>query len=92
MRLSALELQTADDTIASLEAQNEKLYEAAQSNKLTSEQLLREIRQQTDANHELDAALRVAENNRLHAGGADFRRRGRGKYRRGCHCRRNGQS
>lgn len=37
VRLSALELQTADDTIASLEAQNEKLYEAAQSNKLTSD-------------------------------------------------------
>ncbi|MBQ2766854.1 MAG: chromosome segregation protein SMC [Clostridia bacterium] len=65
---SALELQTVDDTIASLEAQNEKLYEASQSNKLTSEQLLREIREQTNANHELDAALRVAENNRLHAG------------------------
>lgn len=68
VRLSSLELQTIDDTIASLEAQNEKLYEAAQSNKLTSEQLLREIREQTNANHELDAALRVAENNRLHAG------------------------
>jgi len=65
---SGLELQTVEDTIASLEAQNEKLYEAAQSNKLTSEQLLREIREQTNANHELDAALRVAENDRLHAG------------------------
>ncbi len=68
VRHSSLDLQTVEDTIASLEAQNEKLFAAAQSNKMTSEQLLREIREQTDANHELDAALRVAENNRFHAG------------------------
>ncbi len=66
VRHSALDLQTAEDTIASLESQNEKLFAAAQSNKMASEQLLREIREQTDANHELDAALRVAENNRIH--------------------------
>ena len=68
VRLSTMELQTVEDTIASLEAQDEKLFEAAQSNKMASEQLLREIREQTGANHELDAALRVAENNRYHTG------------------------
>ena len=66
-RLSAHELEIIDQTIADLEAQNETLYNKAQSNKLLSEQLLNEIHETTDKIHQLDNALRVAESEFAHS-------------------------
>ncbi len=65
-RHSELELRQAEDSIAALEAQNDKLFEASQSNKMQSEELLRAIREQTAKNHDLDSEYRVCENNILH--------------------------
>ena len=66
-RLSVHELEIIDQTIADLEAQNETLYNKAQSNKLLSEQLLNEIHDTTDKIHQLDNALRVAESEFAHS-------------------------
>ncbi len=63
---SELELSAAEDSIAALEAQNDKLFEASQSNKMESEELLRKIREQTAKNHDLDSEYRVGENNIAH--------------------------
>ncbi len=65
-RLSSIELQNVDDTITSLELQNDKLFEASQSNKLESEQLLDQIRAQTAENHDYDSDFKVGESNILH--------------------------
>ncbi len=67
-KLSGLELQNAEDTISALEVQNDKLFEASQSNKLESEQLLDRIRAQTAENHDLDSDYKVGESNILHVG------------------------
>ena len=66
-RLSAHELEIIDQTITDLEAQNDTLYNKAQSNKLLSEQLLNEIHATTDKIHQLDNALRVAESEFAHS-------------------------
>ncbi len=63
---SEMELQNAEDSITALEVQNDKLFEASQSNKLESEQLLERIREQTEKNHALDSEFRVGENNIEH--------------------------
>ena len=60
------DLQTAEDAIKTYEAQNERLFEASQSNKLASEKLLTDIRTQTADNHALDSEYRVTEANILH--------------------------
>ena len=65
-KLSAHELEMAEDDLASLELQNDKLYEASQQNKLVSEQLITKIREQIDDNHKIDSELKVAENNIAH--------------------------
>jgi chromosome segregation protein len=59
LRRSEFELQTAQDSVASMEEQNNRLFEQSQSNKMQSEQLLSEIRAQTDENHALDSEYRV---------------------------------
>ncbi len=60
------ELQTVKDSIQAFEVQNERLFEASQSNKIESEKLLGEIRAQTNDNHALDSEYRVTETNILH--------------------------
>ena len=65
-RHSELELRNAEDSIIALEAQNDKLFEASQSNKMESEELLHKIREQTAKNHDLDSEYRVGENNIAH--------------------------
>ncbi len=65
-KLSAHELEMAEDSLASLELQNDKLYEASQQNKLVSEQLISKIREQDDKNHRLDSEYKINENNIAH--------------------------
>jgi len=60
------DLQTAEEAIHAFEVQNNHLFEASQSNKLASEKLLGQIRQQTSANHALDSEYRVTQTNILH--------------------------
>ena len=60
------DLQTAEDAIKTFEVQNDRLFEASQSNKLASEKLLGEIREQTNINHTLDSEYRVNSTNILH--------------------------
>ncbi len=67
MNHAAFDLQTAEDNLQSLEAQNEKLFDASQSTRMESEQLLTAIREQTNKCHELESVLRVAENSISHA-------------------------
>ena len=65
-RHSKLDLQSAEDSLRAYEVQNEKLFEASQSNKQASEELLGKIREQTEAIHALDSEYRVNETNILH--------------------------
>ncbi len=67
LKLSKHELEIVDQLISELEAQNDAIYEKAQSNKLLSEQLLEEIRLSTEKLHQLDNALRVAESDFAHS-------------------------
>ena len=64
---SSFELRTINDTIASYEAQNEKLFDISQNNKYASEQLLTRISEQTKLNHELDSEYQVSKTNVAHA-------------------------
>ena len=63
---SEFELNTVEDSIKSLEVQSEKLFEISQSNKTESENLLTQIRKQTEINHGLDSEYRITEANILH--------------------------
>ena len=65
-RHAQFDLQGAEDSIRAFEVQNERLFEAAQSNKQTSEELLSKIREQTNELHTLDSEYRVNETNILH--------------------------
>ena len=65
-RHAQFDLQGAADSIRAFEVQNERLFEAAQSNKQTSEELLSKIREQTNELHTLDSEYRVNETNILH--------------------------
>ena len=67
MKHAAFDLQIAEDAIQSLEAQNQKLFSASQSNKKESEELLTQIRQKSDRCYELESEYRVAENSIAHA-------------------------
>ena len=67
LKLSRRDLEIVDQAISDLEAQNETLYNKAQSNKAVSEQLLESIRITTDRMHQLDNALRVAESDFAHS-------------------------
>ncbi len=63
---SEFDLSGADDAIKLLGAQNDRLFEIAQSNKAESETLLSAIRKRTDDNYALDSAYRVNQTNILH--------------------------
>ncbi len=63
---SAFDLKTTEEAIATLQAQDDRLYEASQSGKQHSEELLTQIREQTEQNHTLDSRYRVAENEIAH--------------------------
>lgn len=63
---AGFDLQTAEDAIKAYEVQNEKLFEASQSNKQDAERLFGEIREQTEKNHTLDSEYRVNETTILH--------------------------
>ena len=65
---SSFDLETINDTIASYEAQNEKLFDVSQNNKYQSEQLLSRINEQTTANHTLDSEYQVLKTNVAHTG------------------------
>ena len=65
-RHSQFDLQSAEDSIRAFEVQNAKLFEASQTNKQASEELLTQIREQTSAIHALDSEYRVNETNILH--------------------------
>ena len=67
MQHASFDLQVAEDGIQALETQNAKLFDASQSSKLESEQLLTQIREQTEQCHKLESELRVAENTVSHA-------------------------
>ncbi len=63
MRESTFELERAEEAVASMEQQNNHLFEQSQSNKRESEELLTKIRTLTDEIHTLDSEYRVKENN-----------------------------
>jgi len=63
---SKFALDNAEDAIKTLEMQNDRLFEISQSNKTESEQLLSQIREQTEQNHQLDSEHRIAQANILH--------------------------
>ena len=63
---SSFDLKTTEEAIATLQAQDDRLYEASQSGKQHSEALLTQIREQTEQNHTLDSQYRVAENDIAH--------------------------
>ena len=63
---SSFDLTTVNDTIASYEAQNERLFDISQNNKYASEQLLARISEQTKLNHELDSEYQVSKTNLSH--------------------------
>ncbi len=67
MKHADFDLKTAADAVQALETQNDKLFEASQSSRQESEQLLTQIREQTDRCHELESRQRVAENSISHA-------------------------
>ena len=67
MKRATFDLQMAEDSIQSLETQNAKLFEASQSSKKESEELLTQIREQTELCHQLESEYRVAENTISHA-------------------------
>jgi len=67
LKLSKHELEIIDQLISDLEAQNENLYNKAQSNRILSEQLLENIRTTTDRLHMLDNELRVAQSDFEHS-------------------------
>ncbi len=67
MQHATLDLNEAEDAIQSLEAQNARLFEASQGSKKESEELLTQIREQTEACHALESEYRVAENTVSHA-------------------------
>ena len=66
-KLSARELEIAEEIISDLEAQENTLYEKSQSNKLESEQLMTEIRATENKMHLLDNALQMADANFRHS-------------------------
>jgi chromosome segregation protein len=60
------ELEMADDTLASLETQSEKLFTDSQQNKAESTRLERLIREERDARYELDTSSQVQQNEMRH--------------------------
>ena len=61
MKHSTFDLERAAEAVASMEEQNNHLFEQSQSNKQVSEELLTQIRRLTEENHALDSDYRVKE-------------------------------
>ena len=68
VKRSAFELSQANDSIESLDTRSAKLYEASQSSKMASAQILNMIKEQTSENFKLDGEFRVNESNIRHLG------------------------
>ena len=68
VKRSAFELSQANDSIEALDTRNAKLYEASQSSKMASAQILNMIKEQTSQNFKLDGEFRVNESNVRHLG------------------------
>ncbi len=60
------ELETLQETIATLEAQDERTFKSSQDNKLEYEKMTLEIQEHTKKMHELDSASKLAQNNITH--------------------------
>ncbi len=60
------ELEAIEETLASLEAQDERTFKTSQENKLEYERLTAQIAEDTKRMHDLDSASRLAENNITH--------------------------
>ena len=60
-------LQNAEEGVKALEVQNDRLFEISQSGETESENLLLQIREQTERNHGLDSEYRITETNIQHA-------------------------
>lgn len=67
LKLAAHELNTACETLETLEGQNEHLSELSRSSKAESEKLLQAIRERTRVNFSLESEIKVADNNLRHA-------------------------
>ena len=67
-RNAEFDLQNADDAVKALEVQNDRLFEISQSGETESENLLVQIREQTERNHTLDSEYRITETKILHTG------------------------
>ena len=63
---SEFDLNNAAESISDFEKQNDRLFEASQSNKVASEELFRRIKEQSDTNHRLESEYKVNETNILH--------------------------
>ncbi len=68
LRHSSFDLKNAEDSMQSLDARSAKLFDASQSGKIASSQVLSEIRDVTNRIHTLDSEFRVSESNIAHAG------------------------
>ncbi len=66
-RHAKYDLDSAEQAIETLNSQNDKLFEASQSSKLESEQLLNQIREKTDECHRLENEENLARNSIEHA-------------------------
>ena len=67
LRHSAFDLKSAEDSIEALDTRSAKLFEAAQSGRMASAQILNLIREQTNENFSLDSEFKVNESNLAHA-------------------------
>ncbi len=65
-KIAEHELEMADDTLASLETQSEKLYAEEQENKLQSGRLERQINEAREERYRLDTSYKVHENEITH--------------------------
>lgn len=60
------ELEAIEESLASLEAQDERTFKTSQENKLEYERMTAQIAEDTKRMHDLDSASRLAENNITH--------------------------
>ncbi len=66
LRRSEFDLKNAEDSMQSLDARNDKLFEASQNGKIAHSQLLSMIKEQTSEVFRLDSEFRVNETNLKH--------------------------
>jgi len=65
-RNAEFDLRNAEDSVKALEVQSDRLFEISQNNQTESENLLSEIRRETEICHGLDSAYGITETNILH--------------------------